>query len=293
MQLDPFRVRVPATSANLGPGFDAVGVALSLSLSAEVRPARVFSLVFAGARQPTHGGYAHAIQDAIERANGWLPRVSVRVQNDIPLGKGLGSSAAAAVLGLTIAQRCGGKRFHRDSIAVNASAIEGHPDNAFAAVYGGTVIAAASSRLMFAPPHDLRALVVIPNVTLSTEEARNLLPLHYSREDIAFTAARASLLGASLAAGKWDALREAMRDRIHQPYRAKNIPGLIDALALRARGLIGIALSGAGPSVLALAKSAMAASIGERVRACFTKAGIDAEILNVAFAARGTSVRGA
>ncbi len=293
MQLDPFRVYVPATSANLGPGFDAVGIALSLGLRADVRPARRFSLAFAGERQPTHDGYARAIRSAIERANGALPRISMNVHNNIPLGKGLGSSAAAAVLGLAVAQRCAGKRFDASSIAANASAIEGHPDNAFAAVYGGAVIAASSSRLLFPPPRDLRALLVVPDVTLSTQEARSLLPLQYSREDMAFTAARASLLGAALASGEWHVLREAMCDRIHQPYRAKNIPGLIDALALRVRGLIGIALSGAGPAVLALVQTAAAASIGERIRGCFAKAGVDAEILSVAFAARGTSVRGA
>jgi len=288
-----FRVHVPATSANLGPGFDAVGIALSVGLRAEVRRARRFSLEFAGGHTPSHDGYECAIKRAIERAGGSLPRVSMNVHNDIPLGKGLGSSAAAAVLGLAVAQRCAGKRLDRRALAAEASDLEGHPDNAFAAVYGGTVIAASSSRIFLAPPRDLRAIVIVPNVDLSTRDARSLLPHQYSRDDVAFTAARASLLGAALATGSWRALREAMRDRMHQPYRSKVVPGLAEALAIQLHGLVGIALSGAGPSVLAIVRRTAATRVGERIRDCFVNAGVDAEILNLEFAARGIAVRGA
>lgn len=289
----PFNVAVPATSANLGPGFDAVGIALGLPLRAHVRPSRRFSLAFRGAHAPTHGGYANAIRRAIVRGYGALPPVAIDVDNAIPLGKGLGSSAAAAVLGLAIAQRCKGERIERERLAQDAAALEGHADNVYAAVYGGTVIAASFSSVKLPAPHDMRAIVVVPDLVLSTSDARAMLPESYSRDDVAFTAARASLLGAALASRSWHALREAMRDRVHQPYRATCIPGLDRILAISERGLAGIALSGAGPSVLAIVTAEAAKRIGESIHTAFAQRNVASDVLHLRFSVRGAVVRGA
>ena len=292
MQPNAFAVRIPATSANLGPGFDAVGIALSMQLRARVHKAKRFSIDFGGASIPSHDGYERAILDAMMRVTTHRPNVRVSIENEIPLGKGLGSSAAASILGLLVGVRASGKSLSREAIALHACALEGHPDNALPALFGGAVISVPGARITLPAPQGIAAVVVVPQIDLSTKASRALLPQRYSRSDMAFTAGRASLLGAALASGSWRALHAAMHDRLHQPYRAKKIPGLDEALALRARGLLGVALSGAGPSVLAFVRESAAASIGARLRACFEKAGLSAESYELRFASRGASVRG-
>ena len=291
-----FTVSVPATSANLGPGFDAVGIALDLRLRARVEPASRFALSFGGAHQPSHDGFAARIRDAMQRVVPSLPPVALHIENAIPLGKGLGSSAAAAVFGILVAARAHGIAISRERLALLACELEGHPDNALAAVYGGAVIAASPAArdcVRVAAPRGLRALVVVPELDLATHEARALLPDRYDRGDVVFTAQRASLLGAALASGSWRAMRTAMHDRFHQPYRAPRIPGLAQALAMRARDLVGIALSGAGPSVLAITRGdADASPLARRIERCFAHAGIGARTYDLAFAARGAWVRG-
>jgi homoserine kinase len=293
---DAFAVSVPATSANLGPGFDAVGIALDLRVRAIVEPSDRFRLSFGGPHVPSHDGYADAIIEAMKRVDTRLPRVRMYVENAIPLGKGLGSSAAASVLGLVTASRARGAQLSRDELAHHACDLEGHPDNALAAVYGGTIVATSaksSDCVRIDAPRNLCALVIVPEFDLATHEARALLPDCYDRSDMVYQAQRASLLGAALASGSWKALRTAMNDRLHQPYRARRIPGLAEALAVKARELVGIALSGAGPSVLAILKQGTAwRSLARRLEDCFTQAGIAAQTHRLAFASRGVVVRG-
>jgi homoserine kinase len=294
-RFERFSVAVPASSANLGPGFDAVGIALELRLRADVSPAQRFQLTFAeGAEAPSHDGFARRIEAAMRRLAPELPRARVRVDNRIPLGKGLGSSAAATVLGLAIAMRAGRGAIDRRELARLACELEGHPDNALPAVYGGAVICAGSDAadcLRVRAPHELRALVVVPDVDLSTERARAMLPERYDRCDVVFTAQRAAMLGAALASGSWRELGLAMHDRVHQPYRVPGIPGMQEALDLRDRGVIGSALSGAGPSLIALLRPR---AVWERVaplfEACFARAGIASHSLSLAPAARGVCV---
>jgi homoserine kinase len=289
MLRNAFAVSVPATSANLGPGFDCVGIALDLRARAIVEPAAHFSVEFSGAEQPTHGGFERMLLDAMHSVSRELPRVRIQIQNAIPLGKGLGSSAVARALGVTIAARGHGLDLDRDAIAYRVCELEGHPDNALPAVYGGIAIATrADASIKLAAPSDLRAIVVVPDVELATSEARALLPTQYAKPDVVFNLQRAALLGAALASGKWNALREAMSDRFHQPYRAAVVPGLADALAVEARDLIGVALSGAGPSVLALIKDgAPWRPIAARIQACFERAGIASNSYRLPFAPRG------
>ena len=290
-----FAVSVPATSANLGPGFDAVGAALSLRLRASVKASRRFEIGFAdGAERPSHGGFADAIRRAMQRIERKLPNVAVHVENGIPLGKGLGSSAAASVLGLAIAARAHGYALGRGEIARLACELEGHHDNALAAVLGGVVIAARSDaqayvRLAGAP--DLRALIIVPDVALDTASSRALLPERYDRADVVFTAQRAALLGAALASGAWREMSAAMSDRVHQPYRAAHIPGMAAALDVRERGLIGCALSGAGPSLIALLPPRGAwQRLAKRFAECFARAGVNTRALLLGFSAHGLRV---
>ncbi len=289
MQRSAFSVSVPATSANLGPGFDSVGIALDLRCRAIVEPAHRFSLEFGGPQQPTHAGFEGMLIDAMRTISRDLPRVRVNVVNAIPLGKGLGSSAAASALGITIAARAHGIELSRDDVAERVCNLEGHPDNALPAVYGGIVIAAsARAHVKIAAPRELQAIAVVPEFDLATEEARALLPLHYEKADVVFNIQRAALLGAALASGSWNVLREAMNDRFHQPYRADVVPGLAGALAVDSPDLIGVALSGAGPSVLALVRSGVAwRPVAARIAACFEAAGIACRSYRLTCASRG------
>jgi len=213
----------------------------------------------------------------------------VHLNNAIPLGKGLGSSAAARALGVAIAARAHGLELSRDEIGARVCELEGHPDNALPAVYGGIAIATCARESIKLPaPHELHAIVVVPEFDLATERARALLPVQYDRRDVVFNIQRAALLGAALASGNWNLLREAMRDRFHQDYRAAVVPGLSGALAVESPELIGIALSGAGPSVLALVRERAAwRPIAARISAAFEAAGIAARSFRLPFAARG------
>ena len=296
MPSEAFSVSVPASSANLGPGFDALAVALDMHMRAALEPAPAFSLWFEKtAEAPASPGIERAIVRAMRSVHPDLPHVRMRVSNEIPLGKGFGSSAAAAVLGIAAGLRARGQAVNLRDVARRASELEGHPENALAAVYGGTVIAASSdveTMLRFAAPSDLRAVAVIPQCQMSTHFSRTLLPERYERADVVFTAQRAALLGAALASGAWHALGEAMRDRIHQPYRAAQIPGMSAALEVRARGLVASALSGAGPSLIAFVRAGSAwEPIAERLATCFRKSGSSARALSLGFTDRGLRVR--
>lgn len=295
LRREAFALSVPATSANLGPGFDAVGIALDLRARAIVQPAPHFSIDYTGAHQPAHPGFERMLIAAMHHIAPELPRLRIQFHNAIPLGKGLGSSAVARVLGVAIAARAHGIHLDRDDIAHHACDLEGHPDNALPAVYGGMTIATsahAHASIKLAAPRDLHAIVTVPEFDFATAQARALLPSHYARKDIVFNGQRAALLGAALASHSWNTLREAMNDRLHQPYRAAVVPGLADALRIDAPDLVGIALSGAGPSVLALVHERAAwRPIAAQIEACFAAAGIASRSYRLAFAARGLVTR--
>ena len=285
-----FAVSVPATSANLGPGFDSVGLALDLRIRADVtvldeNGTSVWS--FTGEEAPTHSG----LRDEMMRAMRTLfaavgtapPPLAIVVDNPIPLGRGLGGSAAGAALGLAIAAELRDPRPDLGELTRVITVLEGHPDNGVPAIVGGVVVAVAEDEdvvyARFAPPPDVRAYVVVPEFSMPTREARAILPDAYPRRDAVYNVGHAALLGAAFASGNVALLRTAMRDRLHQPFRASFVPGLEEMLALDVPGLIGVALSGAGPSVLALADSQSAA--GERIRDIFARHGIGARILDL------------
>ncbi|MDE2573468.1 MAG: homoserine kinase [bacterium] len=290
---------VPATSANLGSGFDAVGIALELRVRATLRCHDApFGVRFLpGPQMPTHAGFEQEILRGMRALLGDgapLPHGELVVENPLPLGKGLGSSAAAAVLGLLVADAAEGLEMPADRLVELACALEGHPDNSTPALLGGIIVAAqrgsaAPSFMRFDPPHGVRAIVAVPQLELATSQARAVLPQAYAKEDTVYNVQRAALLGAALASGDLRHLRVAMQDRLHQPYRAAFVPGLEEALRLEAPGLLGVALSGAGPSVLALVEG-NAMEIAAAMRECFTRHRIACETWVLGLARDGALV---
>jgi homoserine kinase len=290
-----FTVSAPASSANLGAGFDAVALAIEIRMSAQVRElprGTASAWTYGGRHAPTHDGLRGCVEAAIARIAPDAPPLAVEFLNEIPLGAGLGSSAAAYAIGVAIGARFADPPLADDDLAHAVAELEGHPDNALAAWYGGAVVAAmgddglTSARF---PPPAAQAVVVVPDIVLPTHEARALLPRAYPRADAVYNIQRAALLGAALASGRTDLLRAAMRDRLHQPYRANAIPGLAEILRLDDPALLAIALSGAGPSVLALAASEPA-RIGATIAAEFAARGVMSEVLIPALARAGVSV---
>jgi homoserine kinase len=253
-------VRVPASSANLGPGFDALGLALSVYLTCRFRPASLLQIRVSGRDSDSIPADASNLlwQTALQVAadvQAVLPPVELEIENDIPLGKGLGSSAAALTAGVVIADQLLGLGWKPLRILDEAARIEGHPDNVAACVLGSIVASAidrgGAARVVRLDLSDrFDAAVVVPDFELPTSRARSVLPDVYSRTDTIFNVQRAALLVAALVTGTSSAFPAALEDCIHQPYRAPLVPGLDEIVKLRAPGLLGCALSGAGPSIL-------------------------------------------
>jgi homoserine kinase len=255
-----WRLRVPASSANLGPGFDALGLALGVYLECRFRPAPRLAIRVSGrdAAEISTGEDNLIWQTAstVARDRGLpLPPVELDIHNDIPLGKGLGSSAAALTAGVAMADKLLQLRWKPYRILDEAARLEGHPDNVAACVLGSLVASAIDSggsvRAVRIPLSDrYQVAVVTPDFSLPTAKARAVLPSGFSRQDTTFNIQRVALLVAALASGASHVFPVALEDRLHQPYRCALVPGLDQILRLRAPGLLGCALSGAGPSVL-------------------------------------------
>lgn len=294
-------VRVPASSANLGPGFDALGLALGVYLTCRFRPAAALCIRVQGrdaAAIPTGAGNM-IWQTAVAVASGLgaeLPPVELEIANDIPIGKGLGSSAAALTTGVVMADRLLGLGWKPLRILDEAARLEGHPDNVAACALGSIVASAVDSGGMTRAvrlelPRRFGLAVVVPDFDLPTEKARAVLPSSYSREDAVFNVQRAALLMAALCAGDASAFPAALEDRFHQPYRIPLVPGLGEILGLRAPGLLGCALSGAGPSVLVFFERGHE-SVCELVRQIFRLHGHESETLTAGIAECGFEVWG-
>ncbi|OGO42484.1 MAG: homoserine kinase [Chloroflexi bacterium RBG_16_57_9] len=278
-------VRVPATTANLGPGFDCLGLALTLynrvemdslpsGLSIEIEgegadslPKDVFNLVYRS---------THALFDRIGRRP---PGIRLRLINAVPLMRGLGSSSAAVIGGLMAANTLAGAPLDQHSLLALATEIEGHPDNVAPALFGGLVaVSSHEGEVLYARPAiaPLHVVVVTPDLQVSTAMARRILPTQVSRADAVFNVGRAVLVALALQAGDFDLLGRAMEDRLHQPYRARLIPGLDNVFeAARAAGAAGVAISGAGPSVVAFGPEKHEAIAQAMVNA-FDTAGLNA-----------------
>ncbi|MGZ4844946.1 MAG: homoserine kinase [Candidatus Angelobacter sp.] len=258
-----WRVVVPATSANLGCAFDCGGLALRLYLRALFIPsdAPELSLEYQGKtpdRFPMKSSnlVLHALRLAAERLDAPPPTGHVLVQSDIPISVGLGSSAAAVIAGLLLGARYSGKEVAPELLLRWAEEIEGHIDNAAAAYYGGLVLALSNNveRVVVAKtsfPESIRLVIVTPSITVPTHQAREVLPKSYDRADVLHTLQRTSLLAATCFSGNFDLFPELFHDKLHQPYRQQLVPGMERCLGLRLPGLLGVAISGSGSSVIA------------------------------------------
>jgi homoserine kinase len=286
-------VEVPATSANIGAGYDCLGVALALTnrVELEVRGwsrGQIELTVEGEGRdelpEDRENRFVRGLEAALTAARGELPAgVGWRIvmHNRIPLARGLGSSAAATVAGLVAGNALLGGPLGQPEILRLATDIEGHPDNAAAALLGGFTICAIRNdgvvdAVRFDPPRDLRAVLFIPELRLPTGEMRSILPKNVPLADAVANIGAVALGVAGLATGRYEVLRELTVDRLHEPYRAKVYPQL-PALVAAAReaGAIGACLSGAGSTILAFADSMAGIT---RIEAAFAAAAADADL---------------
>jgi homoserine kinase len=294
-----YRIALPATSANLGPAFDAAALAMDFYIRIDARQADTFSIVAKGRDEGICGNVEnHLILNTYREVLSGTGRVitplSLRIANDIPIGKGCGSSAAARLAGIALAVRFGRLKWTDAQIVGEASRREHHPDNASACWMGGLTVARMSGEAeaqvaVIRPKGKWPLLLAIPDQPLSTEEARRVLPAQYSRADAVTNVQNSMLLLAAFTLGRSDFLSAALDDRIHQPYRAALCPLLPCLQELRGKaGILGAVLSGAGPSVLVFLDPRMSASrVNKQVAAHLVNKGISAELLETSITLRG------
>ncbi len=275
-------VRVPASSANLGPGFDVLGAALSLHLNLEVRETGEFGVTTDLEIPIDRGNLVVRAFEHLHPADGF----EFRIASEIPLSGGLGSSAAAIVAGLLAADHI----FELDADVMSVAAeLEGHPDNVAAALNGGFVICDGPRVHRFEPPMGLEAVLVIPDQAVDTAAARAALPAAISMTDAVFNIAHTAVLMLGLATGDWELIAEGLRDRLHQPLRAHLYPRSA-ALVERAAslGALGATISGAGPAVLVWCQFEQTGSVIEALQA---EAEGWALVMRAPFESQGADVR--
>jgi homoserine kinase len=285
-RVEGLRLEVPGSISNLGPGFDALAVAVQLYLRVTVRrvnaaaPGRITVT-------PAHAGDDYIVRSLTTlaaREGVELPGLELEVESDIPVQGGLGSSGAAIVAGLVLYDRLTGDA-GRDLLS-DATAFEGHPDNVAAALLGGLIAACVGSEgkvvgLSSDWPDDVRFVTATPEVRVKTVDARRVLPSELSLADAVFNLQRVALLLQAIRTGRLDVLSEALGDRWHQPYRAPLVPGLSEALTLKHPSLLGVCLSGSGPTVAALC-TGETASVEEALTGIYSRLGLACRVRTLA-----------
>lgn len=280
-----YEIQVPASIANLGPGFDtlAVAVQLYLRLRVRVRDDSLGDLQFRFVDRELHGDnlIERAFRFLARQSSTPLPSLDVEVHSEIPMCSGLGSSAAATVAGVRLYDSVAGPLTPNQML--NAScAVEGHSDNVAAALLGGMTASCelpdgSTTAVRFQWPESLQMLVLTPEYQLSTSAARRVLPSHVTREDAVYNLQRTVLMLNLLQNENYALLREALRDRLHQPYRQSLVPGLEDLLGLEHPDLLGICLSGAGPSIVAFVRQNSSA-VAKLLERTFSRSGVPCEL---------------
>ncbi len=261
---DMIRVQVPATTANLGPGFDTLGMALKLYNFVEMQQIQeglVIEVFGDGAESIARNESNIVYRAALKLFNqvDYKPSgLKIRLTNQIPVCRGLGSSAAAIVGGILAANILSGSKLDTNDLLTLATKIEGHPDNVAPALMGGMVVSAVAEGevhcVKIQPPPGLKTVVAVPNFKLATKAAREALPGQVTLQDAVFNVSRTALLVAAMCQGDLSKLNYAMEDRLHQNYRAALIPGMKKVLAaVKLAGAKGVVLSGAGPTLIAFA----------------------------------------
>jgi homoserine kinase len=296
----PLELVLPATSANLGPAFDAAALAFGLFLKIRATPADEFSITARGrdaeicSRVENHlilTTYREVLQDAGKPVR----RLALDIANEIPIGKGCGSSAAARLAGIALAAHFGRLRWSDSRIVGEASRREHHPDNAAACWMGGLAVARMSAEgeaqvACVIPKGKWPLLLAVPDEALATEEARRVLPSEYSRADVVINVQNSMLLLAAFVQGRRDLLASALDDRMHQPYRAPLCPLLpaLQKLEASTPGILGAVLSGAGPSVLIFLDDKVGAERAKaQVRRQLQARGLKAELIATAITKQG------
>jgi len=279
-------VVVPGSVANLGGGFDTLGVAVQLYLRVrivDIRDDGGSRLTVVESAPPVRGKNAveRSFEAAVQRTGARTPSVAVEVTSDIPMAAGLGSSAAATVAGLRVFERVAGPQNDRAMLGM-ATAMEGHADNAAPALFGGLTsvvqIDGEDPRaIQWSWPDDVRLIVATPSIGLATAKARAALPASVPRGDAIFNLQRALMLVHALQNGEWGELREAVKDRWHQDARASMVPMLGEVLALDDSAVLGAFLSGAGPSVAVLAREDVE-RVERMLASMYERAGVEATV---------------
>jgi homoserine kinase len=299
----PFRLALPATSANLGPAFDAAALAMDFYIKIEARPAEAFSITATGRDREICGQLENHLilntyREVLAAADRPLMPLALRIANEIPIGKGCGSSAAARLAGIAMAVHFGRLRWTDPQIIGEAARREHHPDNASACWLGGLMVARMSAStddaaeiqvVSVRPKGKWPLLLAVPEQSLATEEARRVLPAQYSRADAVTNVQNSMLLFAAFTQGRPDLLSAALEDRMHQPYRVVLCPLLPCLQELKGKdGILGVALSGAGPSVLIFVHPrASVQKVRRIVGAHLSRNQLVAELLPTSIALRG------
>jgi homoserine kinase len=289
LRMEPVTVEAPASTANLGPGFDTLAMALDMHLRVTVTPLEYGgeSLVVEGEGADEIGldagnRFLIGLERGLEQFDTEPPVMRIEMDNEIPLARGLGSSAAASVAGLLAAEALAGESLGHETLLRLATDIEGHPDNAAAALVGGFVVVgrAADGRpraTRFDPPGALEAALFIPRRPLRTSEMRAALPESVTHADAAHNVGRVAMVVAALTGDRLDLLSAMSEDRLHEPYRAAHFTQLPELVAAAmSAGALGAALSGAGSTVIALCDNAQTAeAAGEAMAATAARGGLD------------------
>ncbi len=293
------RLALPATSANLGPAFDAAALAMDFYLRLNVERAPDFFITAEGQDAQICSRMEHHLilttySEVLESENRKIVPLRIHIENEIPIGKGCGSSAAARLAGIALAVHFGHLHWKDDRIVGEASMREHHPDNASACWMGGLTVARMANQVQaqiveIKPKGKWPLLLAIPDAPLSTEQARRVLPSQYTRADAVTNIQNSMLLLSAFTQERPELLRQALEDRIHQPYRAPLCPLLPAIKELPAEsGVLGAALSGAGPSVLVfLDPKVSPQKAKQRVAAHLTRRRLPAELLLTGIAAHG------
>jgi homoserine kinase len=293
-----FQLTLPATSANLGPAFDTAALALNLSLRIRAVKAKEFGIKATGRDQQICGQVENHLilttyREILQAEVKPIAPLSLEIKNEFPIGKGCGSSAAARLAGIALAVHFGNLRWNTDRIIGEAARRERHSDNAAACWMGGVTVSQMENGealvARFVPKGRWPLLLAIPDESLSTEKAREVLPRHYSRHDVITNIQHSMLLLAALFQGDRKLLASALSDRIHQPYRAALCP-LLPALQdfPKEKGVLGAVLSGAGPSVLMfLDADTPTEKTASRVANHLKQKGMNAELVLTSIARKG------
>lgn len=296
-----FEVKVPGSTANLGPGFDSFGLALPLFLTIRVKKSNHTLIKLVGDNlEQVPIDKSNLVYKTIEyfhKLYGYkAPDIEIELESEIPLSRGLGSSGAAIIGGLLAANQLIGNKATIDEIFQIAANIEGHPDNVGASLYGGFVITAADGKLAkiekVTPPTGLNLLLLIPKYTLSTKVARDCIPNEIPVKDTAFNIGHASLFIVYMLTGQFDKLSIAMKDRVHQPYRQSSVKGL-ERLIKESENtdLFSTALSGAGPTILLLVETKRLVEAEKVVKKIIEEEKMDVEVKALSYSNVGAEIK--